>query len=313
MRDVSGAIAMRQNFAALAVLGLVGVPFVANAITIRDDVSDAASQAFAAQSQFQSVGRIGSGSGVLIAPNWVLTAWHVASGYASNPSDAIFGINGGFYTGAEVYNLAPLGSNTKTVVTNGTDLTLIRLTTNVVGVNPAQLYTGTSEVGHNASVIGFGSGGSGTSGASLGAGVKRGMRNTIDLYVEPVPGGDPGEIQGSANRTNTFITDFDDTTEGHNQVGTVDWLDLEGNVAGGDSGGGLFLEENGQFLLAGISSFAGWDVPPAVPYGYGSISGFTSVSGNMGWIQNTINPVPEPATLFALAGLAVVVARRKRK
>ncbi|MBX3114767.1 MAG: trypsin-like serine protease [Fimbriimonadaceae bacterium] len=304
---------MRQNFAALAVLGLVGVPFVANAITIRDDVSDAASQAFAAQSQFQSVGQIGGASGVLIAPNWVLTAWHVASGFAGNPSAAVFTINGNSYTGAAVFNLAPPGSNVNTVITNGTDLTLVRLTSDVVGVAPAQLYTGTMEVGHTASVIGFGSGGSGTTGASLGGGVKRGMRNSIDLYVEPVPGGDPGQIQGSGSRTNTFIADFDDTTEGHNQVGTADWLDLEGNVAGGDSGGGLFLEENGQFFLAGISSFAGWDVPPAVPFGYGSISGFTSVSGNMGWIQNTINPVPEPATMFALAGLAAVVARRKRK
>lgn len=304
---------MRKNFAVLAAFGVVGIPVFAQAITIRNDVSNAESIAFAAQSQFQSVGRIGSGSGVLIAPNWVLTAWHVASGYVSNPADAIFGIGGGFYSGAEVYNLAALGSNTSTVVTNGTDLTLIKLSTSVVGVDPASLYMGNSEVGKTVSVIGFGSGGSGTSGASLGAGVKRGMRNTIDFYVEPVPGGDPGEIQSSATRTNTFISDFDDNTAANNTTGSSAWLDLEGNVAGGDSGGGLFIEENGQYLLAGISSFAGWGPSPAVPFGYGSISGFTSVSGNMGWIQNTINPVPEPATMMVLAGLAAVASRRKRK
>jgi len=304
---------MRQNFAVLAAFGVFGVPVFAQAITIRDDVTNAQSIAFAAQSQFQSVGQIGGASGVLIAPNWVLTAWHVASGFTGNPSAAVFTINGSSYNGAEVFNLAPLGSNVNSVITNGTDLSLVRLSSSVVGVTAATLYTGSSEVGHTASVIGFGSGGSGTTGASLGGGVKRGMRNTIDLYVEPLTGGQPGQIQGSATRTNTFISDFDDTTVGHNQVGTADWLDLEGNVAGGDSGGGLFLEENGQYFLAGISSFAGWDVPPAVPFGYGSLSGFTSVSGNMGWIQNTINPVPEPATMVVLAGLAAVAARRKRK
>lgn len=301
---------MRNSKYVLMAAAVAAVPITGWSVTVRDDVSDAQSQAYAAQSPFQSVGQINGASGVLIAPNWVLTAWHVGSGFASNPSGAVFTINGSSYTGEAVFNLAPAGSNVNTVITDGTDLTLIRLTSNVLGVNPAQLYTGDSEVGNVASFIGFGAGGNGTNGSTLGS-AKRGMRNTIDIYG--TPGSTPGSINGSATRTNLFLTDFDNNTAGKNVIGTASWLDMEGNVAPGDSGGGLFIEQNGQFLLAGIASFTAGNPPqPGPQNGYGALSGFTSVSGNLDWMQSVGAPVPEPATMVVLGGIAAAAALRRR-
>ncbi len=299
-----------SKFVLIAVAG-AALPVASFGVTIRDDVSDAQSQAYAAQSQFQSVGQINGASGVLIGSNWVLTAWHVAAGFSSNPGNAVFTINGSSYTGEAVFNLAPPGSNVNTVIADGTDLTLIRLSSHVMGVNPAQLYLGDSEVGNVASFIGFGAGGNGSGGSTLGN-AKRGMRNVIDMYG--APGATPGSIVGSPTRTNMFMTDFDNNTAGSNRMGSSQWLDMEGNVAPGDSGGGLFIEQNGQFLLAGIASFTAGNPPVPNPQnGYGAISGFTSVSGNIAWMESVGAPVPEPTTMIVLGGIGVAAALRRRR
>lgn len=295
-------------------MAVLGLSVVGSAVTIRDDASfggssglDAAT-AYAAQSQFASVGLLtGSGvgaSGVLINSRWVLTAWHVAVGQtAGNMS---FNIGGSSRSVSEIHLLAAASASFATVALDGTDLALLRLTDEVLGVSTASLYTGGSELNSVVSVAGFGGRGTGSSGANVGGGVRSAMRNTVDFYGTP---GTNGGIGGTTTRTGVLLMDFDNPDGSTAVMGSATPVALEGNVAGGDSGGGLFIEQNGQFLLAGITSFRS----TGGNSGYNSLSGFASVDFNAGWIESTINPVPEPMTLLALAGLGAMVARRRKK
>ena len=280
----------------------LSLPVVGSAVTLRNDVSEAQSIAYANQSQFASVGQINGASGVLISEQWVLTAWHVVNN--ATAGNINFRVNGVNRAVSEIHLLAAQNANIQNVIVDGTDLALVKLTDSVLDVAAANLYTGNSEVGNTVSVIGFGNYGTGTGGATGGTGgVKRGMRNTLDFYTVNLGG---GSIGGSLDRTGSMLSDFDDNTAGTNVTGSSSWLDLEGNVAGGDSGGAMFIESNGQYLLAGINSFT------AGPGNYGSLSGFTSVSWNQQWISST-TAVPEPGTMLVLAGLGAVAARRRLK
>lgn len=294
---------MRKNQLTLVGGALLLLPVAAQAITMRSDYTDAQAIAYGAESQFQSVGQCSGASGVLIAPNWVLTAYHVAGGFSGNPSGATFTIGGNTYNGAQVVNLAPAGMSAIDAIVNGLDLTLIRLSAPVVGITPAQLYMGNSERGNLLSAVGFGLGGNGNTGQVPGTGgIKRAMRNKIDEYF--VATGNPGEIDISPDRTGLFASDFDSNLPGNNSLGTQDWVDYEGNLASGDSGGGVFIEENGQFWLAGVNSAIGGGA------GYGDVSFFTSAGFSRQWIQDTTG-VPEPGTM-ALVGIAAVAVLRKR-
>jgi hypothetical protein len=280
------------------------LPIAAQAITIRDSVGIAGAAAYGAQSQFAAVGQVNGASGVLISNQWVLTAWHVVN--SATPGDISFRVNGSDRAISEIRLLAPANASFSTVAINGTDLALLRLTDVVNDVNPASLYLGTNELNRLVSVAGYGNIGTGSGGVTGGSnGVRHAMRNTVDFYANDNGGGNIGFVTG---RRGVFMTDFDGGQV--NWMGSADMLDLEGGVAGGDSGGGLFIEENGQFLLAGINSWVGGTGSPA--FGFGEVNGYVNVSWNQQWIQDTL-AVPEPGTMIALTGLVALLARKRIK
>lgn len=272
----------------LALTLAVSVPMVANAMTIRHDVSDTLYRNLG--NSFTGVGSVVAGgafgSGTLIAPNWVVTAAHVVG---SNTSAT-------FTVGGNTYNSVGVFARSGWTLSNGRDIALIQLNTNVVGVSTYALNYGTDELGMVGTTVGFGQTGNGNTGINAGAGTKRGGRNVIDDAT-----------------TGNLVYDFDSGLAGDNNLGSSTPQDLEHNVAPGDSGGALFINRGGQFQLAGVTSwFASNDGNTNADYG--DFSGFTRIAGNgnTDWIEQT-SGVPEPSTL-ALAGLgALAFFRRKKK
>jgi len=300
---------MRRAWSLVSVAAVVLLTQSAWGIVRRDDVDDSLYIGLANQPQFAAVGKVltstRAGSGTVIANGWwVLTAAHLVAG--APVSSISFEIGASTYTAQNVfihpsYPGGPLPT---------ADIALIELNAPVAGVTPAQIYTGTNEIGKHGHSVGYGLTGTGTTGFINNTyGTKRAMRNVIDLIILP---------NGATNPNGTILlSDFDSPSGTNNSLGSSSSptpLDLEGMVAPGDSGGPVFIEEGGIWYIAGVHSFLADPGPPTgngqVDARYGDIMGSTRVSSYAGWINST---VPEPASMTALAiGLIGLLARRRR-
>jgi len=301
---------MRRAWSLVSVAAVVLLTQSAWGIVRRHDVDDSQYINLANQPQFAAVGKVftstSAGSGTVIANGWwVLTAAHVVAG--APVSSISFQIGAFTYTAQNVfihpsYPGGPLPT---------ADIALIELNAPVVGVTPAQIYTGTNEIGKHGHSVGYGLTGTGTTGFINNTyGTKRAMRNVIDLIILP---------DGTINPNGTILlSDFDSPAGTNNSLGP--WgssptpLDLEGMGAPGDSGGPVFILDSGNWYIAGVHSFISDLGPPAgnnqADARYGDILGSTRVSSYAGWINSV---VPEPASMTALAiGLIGLLARRRR-
>jgi hypothetical protein len=278
-----------------AVCGAILFQGAASASTIRHDQTASLYLDLAAQPDYAPVGKFVNswgytGNATLIAPNWVLTAAHVLNA----ASGGTFTLNGAAYTSAQMVVNPGWNGN----AFNGYDLALVRLNTPVLGVTPASLYTGSSEVGQVATFVGYGFTGTGLSGWGTLDNQKRSFQNLIDGNF-----GNPSVLLGS---------DFDNPgNTADNDFGTPTPISLEGCVAPGDSGGGVFIFDGSQSYLAGVISFvAGRDGNANADYG--EVSGFGRVSAFAPWIVSVV-PEPTSASLLLLGGLGLMFKRRKRE
>jgi len=249
----------------------------------------------------------GALSGVLIAPNYVLTAGHVANLLAVGSSHFTIGGNTYLVTGTSVYpsySPSPLHD----------DIAVVQLGGSVSNVTPATLYTGNLELTTTATWVGFGYNGTGLTGSGdfTGRGTARAGTNVVDLYA----------YYSAPNLDFTFdpslgtvlVADFDNHTVGNNTLSPYSSplvTSLEAGVAEGDSGGGVFANFGGGNVLIGINDFNSPGNTGGDGTQYGALLGATRVSPYSGWV---FSQIPEPGFgALAVGGVVGLIAWRQRR
>lgn len=243
----------------------------ASAVVIRHDVPDVKYRNAPSEAR-ALVNLAHEGHGVLIAPQWVLTAahatqWHpvtevmvgercvkvaqliVHPGYKKLPDELTKG------------DAAPAMAH----LAQSDDVALIKLAEPVTDVQPLALYDRQDEVGKSVKIVGMGATGNGKDG-------QQGPNRTqLRQAYNRIDGADPRYLAYT----------FDGGASAHA---------LEGMAGNGDSGGPILIEDAGQWKVAGLTSYT---------YGTGSFSaykpGIYGISGRsvrvshyLPWIRQTM-------------------------
>jgi hypothetical protein len=328
------------------------IPSLVQAVVLRHDLDSASYGELASREPFAPIVEIEvatafgtrTGSGVIVADGWVLTAAHVTWG-ASDSSVSVR-IGGSGVAAGEILYPEAWSSSPVVGLRQGNDLALIRVGS-TSGVLPATIATQV-DPGDIGFLGGFGRSGNGVLGASSSRTLGFAM-NVIDRQLATVGGGllvtdfDDGtsarnSLDSQTARRTYYDAGFDspllsttvlDAGSGQSQPGfsglptAADFFPglpdefLEGTTAGGDSGGPMFVYNVavGEWELAGLAS---WGINPLLPEGfartdsrYGDIALFTDLSANRDWV---LARVPEPSLAVILAlGAGLAATRRGRE
>lgn len=254
------------------------LPLAAGAVVIRDDVDDARYRIEG--SVFPALADMpGEGHGVLIAPQWVVTAAHAAP---MEGMGATVTINGSAYGVERVflhpgYRRMPEALSKEALATGNPsgihaflagsdDIALIRLAAPVNNVRPVALYRGAAEVTQIAALIGKGATGNGAVGL--------------------VPG---GPHRTTLRRAYNAITGGNDRYLWYRFDAPPHGLPLEGVLGNGDSGSPLLINNHGILQLVGLGSWITAVPEHALEAGfYGQVVYNVRVSRYIDWIESVV-------------------------
>jgi hypothetical protein len=127
----------------------------------------------------------------------------------------------------------------------------------------------------------------------------------------------PGVYSGFGISPSVYLYDFDSGLPADNLFGSSGLGPDEAMIAPGDSGGGSFVFDAGEWKLAGVHSFIACLEDQCAPNSsFGELAGDISVYAHSAWLGNYLSlaPVPEPASYaMLLAGLGVLGALSRRR
>lgn len=268
-------------------LVLLAASSTASAIVIRDDVDDSKYRVPA--SEFPAlVDMPGEGHGVLIAPQWVITAAHavtwqheikevVLNGISRNVERLV--IHSGYKKPSDelIHQAITTGDATLLMVllASSDDIALVKLTQPVTDVAPAVIYKNSDELGQIIKIVGKGATGTGATGHGPKGPNRTELRRAFN------------KITSAHDRWFCYVFDKPPSA-----------LTLEGMAGNGDSGGPALIQVKGQWLLAGLTSWDAryerarvlqGDFTAFRPGLYGQISCNVRLSHYIEWIENEIS------------------------
>ncbi|MEC5385750.1 trypsin-like serine protease [Uliginosibacterium sp. H3] len=258
----------------------------------------------------RSDGNFGCSGSLIAGGQYVLTAAHCLSGDSGTltTSSVALSFKGGSVTASatEFYTHGGWTGDTSA----GNDIALIKLASAITSIDGYQFASGNVQ-GASVIIAGYGFVGTGASGFNANTfGTLRYGYNEYDassLYYTQ-----------HAYSSSVYLYDFDSPAGSSSIFGSAGLGASEATIAPGDSGGATLVNVGGEWLLAGVHSFA------SCPSGYcpvdgrfGDIAGDTSVFAQSAWLQSylpaAVPEAPSWAMLMAGAGLLGGIARRRNR
>ena len=263
----------------LFLLLLLSVTSAAGAVVIRHDVDDSKYQVPA--SAFPAlVDMSGEGHGVLIAPQWVVTAAHAAPMQGMEGEVSI----GGVQRKVKRVVLYPdyrkppdelvkeglaTGDFSKlhAFLASSNDIALVKLASPVTDVTPVPLYRGNKEVGMTVQLVGKGATGNGVLGQDPHSPHRTVLRRAFNVVV------------GADDRFVWYR--FDPPSSA---------LPLEGVTGSGDSGGPLLIGDGSSQQLVGLASWSKYEQGHSIQPGlYGLRAYDVRISSYVHWMESVMS------------------------
>lgn len=265
----------------LLFLALLIMSFSASAIVIRDDVDD--SQYRVPASEFPAlVDMPGEGHGVLIAPQWVVTAAHAITWQSEIGQVTINGtsrdverlvVHPGYVKPPQELLDQALATWEWTLfrvlLSSSDDIALLKLAQPVTDVSAVAINKSDDEFGQIIKIAGKGAAGNGVTGYELSSAHRTELRRAYN------------RVTSAHGRWFCYM--FDKPS---------DALPLEGGSASGDSGGPILIQAEKDWLLAGLTSWVDPQSAIRTPGHYGQISCNVRLSHYKDWNESVISAQP---------------------